>query len=165
MMRGSGPTRLAAVYALPDAFVVVANHQTEAGFWLAGRPVARLVSTATDAEIGAAVRAALSASRRGLPTPTRADFAAHVRDLATAAGQRTWAALEKAARLCTVEELTGGVLKVVPHRHGGTRGADAGYHELAEEAFELAVGDNAALGAATRRGIDLSPGPAVRAAT
>lgn len=53
-MTRSGHARLAAVYALPDAFVVVANHHTQAGFWLAGQPVTRLHSTATDAELGAA---------------------------------------------------------------------------------------------------------------
>ena len=163
--RSNAPTWIAAVYALPDAFVVVANHRTQAGFWLAGRPVTRLVSTATDAEIGSAVRAALSASRDGLPAPSRADYPVHLRDLATAAGVRTWAALEKAARLCAVEENAGGVRRVVPHRHGGTRGPDAGYHELPEAAFESAGVDNAALGAAARRGIELSPGPAIRAAT
>ena len=62
-MTRSGHARLAAVYALPDAVVVVANHHTQAGFWLAGQPVTRLHSTATDAELGAAVRAAFRASR------------------------------------------------------------------------------------------------------
>ena len=163
-MTRSGHARLAAVYALPDAFVVVANHHTQAGFWLAGQPVTRLHSTATDAELGAAVRAALSASRADLPVPSRAEYPAHLRELAAAAGVTTWAALDKAARLCTVEEGVSGVVKVMPHRHGGTRGPAAGYHELVEAAFEVA-GDNAALGAAARRGIELSPGPARLATT
>ena len=165
MTRGSATIRMAAVYALPDAFVLVANHRTQAGFWVAGRPVTRLSSTATDAEIGTALRAVLSAGQADLPTPTRTDFPQRLLDLAAAAGVRTWAALEKAARLCTVEERAGGVLKLVPHRHGGTRGPDAGYHELVELAFEPAAAGSAALGAAARRGIELSSGPPAGKAT
>jgi hypothetical protein len=156
---------MAAVYALPDAFVLIANHRTQAGFWIAGQPITRLSSTASDAEIGAALHAVLHAGQSDLPTPTRAEYPQRLRELATAAGVRTWAALEKVARLCTVEEGARGVLKVVPHRHGGTRGPEAGYHELAELAFEPAGGGDAALGAATRRGIELSSGPPAGRAT
>ena len=165
MMGRKAPPRLAEVYALPDAFVVVANHRTQAGFWLMGRPVTRLPSTATDADLGAVVRAALSASSDGLPVPTREDHSANMLDLAKAAGVRTWATLEKVARLCSVEAGASGGLKVTPHRHGGTRGPDKGYHELTAAAFELPGGNDAALGAAARRGIELSTDPPGRAAT
>jgi hypothetical protein len=143
---------------LSHAFVVVAYHRTVAGFYLAGRPITRLAASATDVELGAVTRATLGASLRGLRTPRRAEYTPRLRDLAKAAGMRTWAALEKTARLCMVEE-TRGAIRVVPHRHGGSRGADAGYHALDETAFEPADNGDEALGAAVRRGIELSPGP------
>jgi hypothetical protein len=153
------------VYVLPDAFVVAANHRTQAAFFLVGRPITRLPRHATDAELGAAARAALDGGRNGAPTPKRAEYMPYLRELAVAAGLRSWAALEKLAQLCNIEQATDGTLRVVPHRHGGARGPDAGYHELENAAFEAPSSDDAAIGAAVRRGIELSPGPTVRAAT
>jgi len=144
MTRPGTRTRLASAYVLSDTIVVVANHLTQAGFWLAGRPVVRLLPEATDAELGAAARAALQSGLAGVPTLKRAEYTPYLRDLAVAAGVRSWAALEKSARLCNVEQLPSGALRVVPHRHGGTRGDAAGYHELPEAAFEPGGNDDTA---------------------
>jgi len=46
---------------------------------------------------------------------------------------------------------------MVPHRHGGTCGADAGYDERPDAAFDSAASEDAALGAVVRRGIELFP--------
>jgi hypothetical protein len=120
-----------------------------------GQPVRRLAATASDDELGVAVRAALSASLRGIQTPRRDDYTPRLRALAKAAGVRTWTALEKAARLSTVWELRDGALRIVPHRHSGPLGT-AGYHELADAAFEFHESSDSALGTAVRRAIDLS---------
>ena len=122
---------------------------------MVGRPVRRLAATASDTELGAAVRAALSESLRGIQTPRRDDYLPRLRGLSKAAGVRTWTALEKAARLCTVWESREGSLRIVPHRHSGPIGT-AGYHELTDAAFEFRESGDSALGAAVRRAIDLS---------
>jgi len=159
-----GQKRIALVYATSDAFVIVANHRTQAGFWLAGHPVARLPVSATDGELGAATRVALRGSRDGIPTPNRAEFSPYLRELAAAAGMRSWAALEQAARLCNVEQ-SAGEHRIVPHRHGGTRGPDAGFHALESTAIEMTGSDDTALGAAVRRGIELSSGTVISPVT
>ncbi len=40
--------RSAAVYEFPDRLIIIVDHLTEAGFWRAGLPVVRLLTSAAD---------------------------------------------------------------------------------------------------------------------
>src|ERR671937_817085 len=82
--------RLVAVFAREADLLVEPNCQATTGLWLSAGPVGRLPRTATPAELGAAVRAALSESRRGVPHPT--NWGPFSPPVLQAAGVRSWAA-------------------------------------------------------------------------
>jgi hypothetical protein len=51
------PRRSAGVYEFPDRLIVIADHLTEAGFWRAGLPVVRLLTSVADDVVGQAANA------------------------------------------------------------------------------------------------------------
>jgi len=143
-----GIERLAAVFAREADLLVEPRCQATTGIWLSAGPVGRLPLPAAPADLGAAVRAALDQSRRGVPHP--ADWRAFVPPVLEAAGVRSWAALQKTAALCQIEAGPGG-MRMLPFRNGGIRGEDRGYHPLEELAADLpAAASDEQVGAAVR---------------
>jgi hypothetical protein len=138
--------RLAEVFVRKDDFLVDPNVRTVTGLWLIADPVVQLPRAASTAELGAAVRSALAASRQDIPHPhDRREFPS---SLLRVAGVRSWNALQRSAARCQVET-NATAIRVLPSRNGGTRGDDRGYHSLEELAVTLpAAGSDEELGAA-----------------
>ena len=154
------PRRSAGAYEFPDRLVVIADHLTEAGFWRAGLPVVRLLPSAADDVVGHAVQRALTeAPARGPATPWK-EYAPVRLALASAAGFRSWGPFDRRARLCSVRVSETGLVEIIPTRHGGTRGADKGFHDRAELTFPVGHAPTTAeLGAGVRQGLALSLWP------
>jgi hypothetical protein len=146
-----------AVFAREADFLLEPHCQATTGIWLSAGPALRLPRGASPAELGAAIRACLNESRRGVPHPQ--DWRKVVPPVLQLAGVRSWAALQRSAAMCRVEagpEL----LRVVPHRNGGTRGNERGYHPLEDQAVTLAPSaTDEELGSAVLASIDLSARP------
>jgi hypothetical protein len=152
--------RSAAVYEFPDRLIIIADHLTEAGFWRAGLPVVRLLTSATDEVVGQGVQRALTEPPARIPATPWKEYAPVRLALASAAGFRSWGPFDRRARLCSVRVSETGLVEIIPTRHGGTRGADKGFHDRAELA--LSVGHEPStegLGAGVRQGLALSLWP------
>jgi hypothetical protein len=88
------------------------------------------------------------------------EFATVRAGLARLAGLRSWAPFDRRTRMCSVRESDAAALSVMAMRYGGARGPGKGFHECPELAFEAAaIGFLSELGAAVRRGLELSEGP------
>ncbi len=155
-----GVRRMASVYQFADRLVVIADHRTEAGLWSVGEPVIRLDLLASDATLGAAVQRAILEGSAVLPALPWRERAPILAALAQSAGFRTWAPFDRRARLCSIRGYEDGRTTVMPMGHGGTRGDRKGFHERMDLEFDADLSGNvAALGAAVRRGLELSSDP------
>jgi hypothetical protein len=147
------------VYELPDRLFLHPLAITEAGFWVAIEPGHRLELAVSDEELGSTVQTLIVPVQRPVPTPRREDYTVLARPLLQAAGVKTWLTLEGNARLCGVARELEQVV-IVPTRNGGTRGDQAGFHDLDELARALPLPvDSIQLGRAVRDGLALSRGP------
>ena len=147
------------VYELPDRLFLHPFALTDAGFWLAVEPGRRLEVAASHEELGSAVHALIVPVRRPVPTPDRHDYAVLARPLLQAAGVKTWLSLEGNARLCAVAREQDRFV-IVPTRNAGTRGDQAGFHDLDDLTRALPLtADSTQLGQAVRDGLALSRGP------
>jgi hypothetical protein len=126
--------QIAAVFVREVDFLVEPNVQTVTGLWLSADPVTRLPRAASTAELGAAVRSALTASRRGMPALT--NWKKFPSSLLQVAGIRSWNALLRSAARCQVEA-TRDTIRVLPSRNGGTQGDERGYHSVEELAVTV----------------------------
>lgn len=150
---------MASIYEFRDRLIVMAERQTDAGFWRAGEPVVRLESAASDEAIGAAVQDVLTDAVGRIPAAPWKEYSVVRKRLALAAGFRAIGAFDRLARLCSVRESDGGMFTIVPTRHGGTRGDDKGFHERLDLEFAVEFEDPSAIGVAVRRGLELSSWP------
>jgi len=119
----------AAVYFRKHDLIVHARHRTTTGAWLAGAPAFRVKRAELETALVGAVREALLQSKEGLEHPTPAVLKEIGAAVLAAAGERTWAALERTSLMCYVDTRDDG-LRIVPTRNGGTMGGDRGFHEL-----------------------------------
>jgi hypothetical protein len=129
--------RLAAVIARDADFLVEPNCQTVAGLWISADSVVRLPRAAPATRLGASVRLALAASRRGESNVT--DWRTFPSGLLRSAGVWSWSALQRSAARCQVETGPTGI-RVLLSRNGGTRGEGRGYHLLEELAIGIPTG-------------------------
>lgn len=158
--------RMASVYEFADRLIVMADHRNDAGFWQAGEPVIRLPSSADDESLGTAVRRAVDEAPAVVPATHWKERTPVLAKLAKDAGFRSWAPFDREARMCSLRDSDGGLLTIMPTRHGGTRGSDKGFHECPDLEFSVARdASTAALGAAVRRGLALSQSMRVAPAT
>jgi hypothetical protein len=140
--------RLASVYIRSNDYLVEANSKVETGFWVSTNPVIRLSRSASVTDLGTAVRLALAESRRGGSYPSLGG--AFPSSLLEVAGVRSWNDLQRSAALCLVKG-DSSIIRVVPHRNGGTTGDDKGYHSLSESSVDVAAdASDDELGAAVR---------------
>jgi len=151
--------RMVSIYEFRDRLIVMADRQTDAGYWQAHEPVVRLELSAPDAALGAAVQRVITDASGRVPAIHWKEYSEVRKRLATAAGFRAIGVFDRLARLCFVRESDGGVFTVVPTRHGGTRGDDKGFHERLELEFAADFTDTNAVGAAVSRGLELSSWP------
>ena len=150
---------MVAIYEFPDRLIVLANRQTDAGYWQDHEPVVRLDGTASDDEIGAAVKRVATEAVGRIPSTHWKEYSVVRKRLALAAGFRAMGVFDRLTRLCTVRESDGGTFTIVPTRHGGTRGDDKGFHELLDLEFAVDFTEPHAVGKAIRRGLELSTWP------
>ena len=114
---------------------------TTAGFFMSTEPYI-LITNQSPAEIGAAVRRALSEGKVGIRTPRRDEYP----NLPSSPVQRKMREYRGArtVRITQDEELV-----LLPHLNGGGAGPNRGYHELPLKKIALPMTiDDAALGAA-----------------
>ncbi len=152
--------RMVSIYEFPDRLIVMADHRTDAGFWRAGEPVIRLLTSVDDAALGGALRFALERAAGMVPATPWKDYAIVRRGLARSAGFRSWAPFDRNARMCSLRESESSTWSIMPMRHGGTRGPGKGFHECPQLEFAVAPdATDAALGTVVRRGLALSQPP------
>src|SRR5690348_211474 len=96
--------RMASVYEFADRLIVMADHRTDAGFWRAGEPVIRLPASADDDALGSALRRAIDEAPAVAPAAHWKDYAGVRAALARAAGFRSWAPFDRAARMCSLRQ-------------------------------------------------------------
>jgi hypothetical protein len=150
---------MVSIYEFPDRLIVMADRQTNAGYWQAGEPVLRLDISASPEAIGAAVQRVVTEADGRIPATHWKEYSVVRKRLALAAGFRAIGVFDRLARLCTVRESDGGTFSVVPTRHGGTRGDDKGFHERLDLEFGVDFTEPRAVGTAVRRGLELSSWP------
>jgi hypothetical protein len=121
----------AAVYFRKHDLVVHSRHRTTTGALIAGAPAFRIRREELETALGGAVREALRQSKDGLEHPTPTVLKEIGAAVLEAAGERTWAALERTSLMCYVDTRDDG-LSILPTRNGGTMGSDRGFHELPE---------------------------------
>jgi hypothetical protein len=126
--------RRATVLIRPNDFIVQPTLCTTMGLYVSGEPITVITRAAPPSRVGEAVRGALEVSMAVIPHPT--DWRAFSAPLLTAAGVRSWNAIQRSARHCRVEA-TGAVIRIIPSRNGGTAGEDKGYHPLVDQAIVL----------------------------
>lgn len=119
--------RMASVYEFADRLIVMADHRNDAGFWQAGEPVIRLPSSADDEPLGTAVRRAVDEAPAVVPATHWKERTPVLAKLAKDAGFRSWAPFDREARMCSFRDSDGGLLTIMPTRHGGTRGSERGF--------------------------------------
>lgn len=143
--RAAAATRCAGVYLRGADIVVHSESQTRDGAWILAEPVTQLEAGCSDASLGGQVRAALRASRTGIPHPKA--WTGMVEPLLRAARVRSYKSFVDGAWYVTVDERAGGIT-LVPTRN---RGAREGFAEDPDAASFVAEGaTDAALGAAVR---------------
>ena len=122
-----------SIYERTGTVYVVTSHQTQAGFWVDDEDVIMLRAP-QPVDIGAAVKAALTRSREGVPTPpASADLSA---PLLAAAGVASWNSFIKMAKYVGVRQ-NGDAIKVTPYRNLG--GKD-GFDPILDKATSLPTG-------------------------
>lgn len=123
-------------------------HQTSAGFYRGGEPYL-LIEDHSPLAIGASVRSALGSYRTGIRTPLRHEYSS----LPVPPLQKEVSSY-RGARLVDIENK--GEFILVPQLNGGGKGANRGYHDLAEKKIVLPVdADDAALGEACLKALEL----------
>jgi hypothetical protein len=144
-------SQLASVYVRKSDYIVESSCWTTRGLCVGSEPVELLPIDAAAAELGEAIRRALSAVREGVAHP--ADWQAQLAPLFKVAGIKSWDALQKSAKLCSIEAIDGPI-RITPSRNGGTTGDGRGYHPMNEKAVILPPDATAAeLGAAVLRAV------------
>jgi hypothetical protein len=150
---------MVSIYEFRDRLIVMADRQTEAGFWRAGEPVYRLDVSASHEAIGATVQRVMGEAVGRIPATHWKEYSLVRKRLALAAGFRAIGVFDRLARLCTVRESDSGMFTIVPTHHGGTRGDNKGFHERLDLEFAVDFTDPYAIGTAARRGLELSSWP------
>jgi hypothetical protein len=153
-----GPTALAQVYLHSAHFYIDGSHRTvwrEAGFWISSGDVTVLDEGVSDDVLGAAIIAALDASRVEVPVPPRE--ARLDAPLLTAMGLRSRSLLVTTTRTCIVtREAPDNVLKVEPQRDGSRKGEPSSHVGVPSEAITLHEGATASeIAQAVRRAMSL----------
>ena len=126
----------------------------------ASRPSLALPLETSDAKLGEAVLYLIAECRRDASPPASPDdLRKETLALYKPARVRSWAALQRAAKLIHVWLGAEG-LRVEPTRNGGYRGPDRGFHHLPEHAERLERSPQpAVLGASVRRALSVSTPP------
>jgi hypothetical protein len=132
--------RAAGVYQHTDVLIVHALRQARAGFRVAVPPALRLPPSSPAAEVGKALRAALSAFQADGEDPS--DWNAFRSEFLHATGFRSWKALEEGARSCWIEE-EAAAIRLTPLKNGGSRGAQRGFQPfgVAPSTVSASAGD------------------------
>lgn len=125
--------KIASAYLRRSRIVVRANGRTRDGFWIETGPAYALVDTASDAEIGHAIRAALLQSGRDVPVP--ANWKLVLDPLLRAFSIKTWATLVKGCTHCSIE-MAVEAISVIPSRNLGARD---GFQAMTESSRALAT--------------------------
>ncbi|PZS32325.1 MAG: hypothetical protein DLM61_07055 [Pseudonocardiales bacterium] len=136
-----------------DEYIVSANSQTEAGFWISVGTPFRLPDSAPAGKLGQVIRDALSQSQQGVPTPPR-DADSPARPLLDLLGLPDYASYMKGAR--SVEVYAEGIgtdesIEVTPKRNEGARG---GFTTIDEQAKVFPYDSPGQLGTEVIRAFD-----------
>jgi hypothetical protein len=143
--RAGPPPRCAGVYLRGADIIVHAKSQTTDGVWILAEPVTQLEAGCSDGALGGQVRAALRASRCGVPRPKA--WAGLVEPLLKAARVRSYKRFVDGAWYVTVDEGEGGIT-LTPTRN---QGAKEGFAEDGDAASVVpGSATDAALGAEVR---------------
>ena len=124
----------AAVYQLPDRFLVHPDHTTTAGVGIAGDPYLSVPLNADDQTLGAAVVRALAASQERVPHPLSWKGLAAPR--LKAAGMKSHTAFQRGARLVEVLRTSQHIV-CEPTRNGGTKGPKKGFEQMPQLAVSV----------------------------
>jgi hypothetical protein len=139
----------ATAYRRKGHFVVHASARTTDGVWILTDPCVKLDQSRSDEDLGEATRAAISASRAGVPHPR--NLAELLDPLLRQAGVKTWSAFAKTAT-CAEIEATGKV-SVIPTRN---LGVDEGFQPDPDRAHIVDLDATDSLGASVRRALMVS---------
>ncbi len=112
------------MYRVGASLVIGSLDQVPDGFWVATERVTRLAAGEPEEALGAAVLAALCASRTGVPAPERSSR--NESAAVTAAGYRSYRAFVRDAVLVMVER-AGDTVLLTPTRNGGPTGEGRGF--------------------------------------
>ena len=124
----------AVAYFRKTDVVVHAQHRTVDGLWIAGPPVFRIDRAETATELIPAVLGALDRSRVGVPAP--AEWKAVLKEVLVVAKVRSWNALARGAKLCSISR-SGQEIVITPNHNGGLKGEDRGFHEVPGRAIRI----------------------------
>jgi hypothetical protein len=122
-------TQWASIYRFSNHLVVCPVSATTAGIRVAVEPFQVLPSSVSPIDLGAAVRRALTQSRKDVPQPT--DWKALALPRLAAAGVKAEAAFQKKSQFVSAE-FNGTVLKITPYRNAGAAGATKGFEAAVE---------------------------------
>jgi hypothetical protein len=106
----------AAAYFRKTDIVVHAQHRTVDGLWFAGPPAFRIERAEAATRLIPAVLEALRGSRSGVSLPP--DWKAVLAEVLGVAKVRSWNALARNAKLCSVSR-SGQEIVITPNRNGG----------------------------------------------
>lgn len=112
----------ATVYRRKQALYIHPQSLTTDGVWIVTEPVLKLNETASDADIGSAVRASLDRSHTNVPHPT--NWGEITKILLRGIGVRSWSTFVQGAS-CVIIESAGEELSVMPTENQGARGGFA----------------------------------------
>lgn len=139
--------RRATAYRRKGHFFVHASSRTTDGVWILTEPCVKLSEDCSDRDLGAAARAAVAASRTGVPHPQT--WSGLLDPLLRQAGVKTWSAFAKTATCAEIEE-DGGKASVIPTRN---LGVDEGFQPIPAKAEIVDLDAAEALGASVRRAL------------
>jgi hypothetical protein len=128
--------RCANVYERPDRYIVCPQSRTRDGVWILDEPIVPMRSPVSTSLLGDAVLAALEASRVDVQHPESSQLRPRIAPFLRAAGVRSYAALQREARLVVVSR-TETQVSVVPCRNRGATGPDRGYEEISGDAMAI----------------------------
>src|SRR5262249_55881027 len=128
-------------------FFVHASSRTTDGVWILTEPCVKLSEDCSDRDLGAAARAAVAASRTGVPHPQT--WSGLLDPLLRQAGGKTWSAFARTATGAEIEE-DGGKASVIPT---GNLGVDEGFQPIPAKAEIVDLDAAEALGASVRRAL------------
>lgn len=146
-----------AVYRLRDRYLIHPICLTTAGVGVACEPYLALAADCSIEEVGSAVLTALDAANVVVRHPT--DWKSFGLKRLAAAGVKSELALHRQAHLVMLQA-NAGHLQAVPHRNGGTRGDDKGFHALTGDTTAIANFGAVALGAGVLKAFLLCRGGA-----